>query len=83
MATTEQIEKVAAAIEAVQLFSRFNDWTSDRVHGFPVEICRHADGDIVDPVVVARYPAGVSEQDALSRTVRRVRAVAAIKAMRD
>lgn len=79
------IERVAAAIEGVNLFSRFNDWTSDRVEGFPIEICqRSTSGVVEDNVIVARF-AG-REQDCSRRLdeVRRVwRAKAAINAMLD
>ncbi len=77
--TEEQIERVAAAIEGVQFFSRFNDWTSDHVPGLPIEIVRIVNE--TDDEVVARYPAGVGEAEALRRYVRRARAIAAIEAM--
>lgn len=78
------VERVAKAIEGVDLFSRYNDWTSDRVEGLPIEICqRSASGVVEDNVIVARF-AG-REQDCSKRLdeVRRVwRARAAIEAMR-
>lgn len=80
--TEEQIEKVAAAIESVQLFSRFNDWTSDHVPGLPIEICYWPD-DEGDEIVVQRFSADVGESKALDQCVRRARAIAAIKAMQE
>ncbi|MGR9384932.1 hypothetical protein [Rhizobium leguminosarum] len=78
------IEKVAKAIEGVNLFSRYNDWTSDRVEGLPIEICqRSTSGVVEDDVIVARF-AG-REQDCSRRLdeVRRVwRARAALEALR-
>lgn len=75
------IAAVASAIDAVELFSRFNDWTSDRVPGCPVEICRYTnEGDIV---VVARFGGAISETEALSMVLSEERAKAAIEAMRD
>jgi len=77
--TEEQIERVAAAIESVRVFSRFNDWTSGHVPGLPIEIVRVVN-ETADEVV-ARYPADVGEAEALRRYVRRARAIAAIEAM--
>lgn len=79
--TEEQIERVATAIDSVQIFSRFNDWTSDHVPGFPIEICRWPEDESKDELVLARFAADVGESEALRRCVRRARAVAAIKAM--
>jgi hypothetical protein len=76
------VKKVAKAIDDVKLFSRFNDWTSDRVEGFPIEIFRHSRGDIVDPVVVKRFAGTEKELDMrLQEVLREARAIAAIKAM--
>lgn len=77
----KQIERVAAAIDAVQLFSRFNDWTSDRVPGLPVEICRHGKDGEAEVIVVERFASYVSERAALFQCVSRARAIAAISAM--
>lgn len=79
--TEQQISDVAAAIDAVRLFSRYNDWTSDAVPGFPIEICRAGAGHEDEVVVVMRYAADVSESDALSECISRARAVAALRAM--
>lgn len=79
--TEQQIIDVAAAIDAVQLFSRYNDWTSDSVPGMPVEICRVGADNEDEIVVVMRYSADVSESDALSECVSKARAVAALRAM--
>lgn len=81
--TSEMVERVAAAIDAVQLFSRFNDWTSGRVEGCPVEICRYGEDDEDDIVVVARFGGAITEEEALFRTVSEARARAAIEAMRE
>ncbi len=80
---TEMEEKVAAAIDGVALFSRFNDWTSDHVPGLPIEICRHGEGDEEEIVVVQRFPAHVGEGAALTQLLRIHRARAAIEAMRE
>lgn len=76
---SEMVERVGAALEDVQLFSRWNDWTSDRVEGMPIEICRHEGDEIV---VVRRFDATWKEGDALRLSIREALAVAAIKAMR-
>lgn len=80
---SEMVERVAEAIEAVDLFSRFNDWTSDRVPGLPIEICRHGEEDESEIIIVARYPATHGEQRALDEEVALARAIAAIRAMRE
>lgn len=77
------VKKVAKAIDQVKLFSRFNDWSSDRVDGFPIEICRHRPGRIVDPVVVKRFAGTEGEcEERLEEVLSEARAVAAIKGMR-
>lgn len=79
--TEDQIAKVAQAIDSVHLFSRHNNWASDRVPGMPIEICRYGSDDEDEIVVVARYGPGVSETGALNEHVSRARAIAAIHAM--
>jgi hypothetical protein len=71
-------EAVAQAIDAVQLWTRFNDWTSDREEGLPIEVCRYGMDDEPEIVVVARYPATEDEGDVLSREVSLARARAAL-----
>lgn len=73
---TTVIERVAEAIDAVQLFSRFNDWTTDRVDGLPIEICRYGADDEV--VVIKRFPAVKGMDDALREVVSEHRARAAL-----
>lgn len=77
------IERVAKAVDSVQLFSRFNDWTSDRVAGCPVEICRYGQGDEDEIVVVARFGGAITEAEALAGCLAEARARAAIEAMRE
>lgn len=78
------VERVAEAIEGVYLFSRYNDWTRDRVKGFPVEICRYGDEGEGKIVVVARFAGGQeNEGPSLKQCVQRERAKAAIAAMGD
>lgn len=81
VALNEVIERVAAAIDGVQLFSRYNDWTSDRVEGCPIEICRHGKSEEDDVVVVARYGGNITEEEARCKTVSEFRARAAIEAV--
>ncbi|MGR9413186.1 hypothetical protein [Rhizobium leguminosarum] len=76
------IERVGNALEAVQLFSRWNDWTSDRVEGMPIEICRHGGEDEDEIIVVKRFDASWKESDALRVTIKDTLARAAIEAMR-
>jgi hypothetical protein len=76
------VERVGKAIDAVQIFSRFNDWTSDKVDGLPIEICRHGEYN-GDPVIIKRFPASKGEDAALREVVSEMRARAAIEAMRD
>lgn len=82
MARSDLVERVAKAIDAVQLFSRFNDWTSDRVEGFSVEICRYGNDGEDSIVVLKRYPSSYAESEALYETVSEERARAAIAAIR-
>ncbi|MCZ3377407.1 hypothetical protein [Rhizobium sp. AG207R] len=77
------IERVGWAIANVALWSRFNDWTSDRVEGFPIEICRYGNDDEPEIVVVRRFPRDIGEMEALTMTVMEERARAAIEAMRE
>jgi len=77
------IERVATAIDEVQLFSRFNNWTSDRVEGCPIEICRYGADDEEDIVVVARFGGDITESEALQDTISKARARAAIEAVRE
>lgn len=77
----ELIEKVARAIDEIEMFYRFNDWTCDHVPGLPIEICTGHD----ECIVVARYP-GSQEKDGaphLARHLAEARAKAAIRAMLD
>lgn len=76
------VRKVAAAIDSVQLFSRIDDWTSDAVKGYPVEVCRYGKDGEPEIVVVKRFPARTDESDALRQVVSEQRAIAAIEAMR-
>lgn len=80
---SSMVERVAEAIEAVDLFSRFNDWTSDHVPGLPIEICHHGEDDESEIIIVARYPAAHGEQRALDEELGMARAKAAILAMRE
>jgi hypothetical protein len=81
--TESMVERVAEAIDAVALFSRYNDWTSDRVPGLPIEICRHGTGGEAEIVVVGRFPSSFGEDEALAEMVTEARARAAIEAMRE
>lgn len=79
----DDIEKVARAIKGVRIFARFNDWTSDHVHGYPIEICRWVGEFDQDCEIIARYP-GRTESDGvahLERHLNEERAKAAIAAM--
>lgn len=78
---TALIQKVAGAIDRVQLFSRFNNWTSDAKAAWPIEICRYGVGDEPDIVVIKRYPIGTDEDEALRLEVSEARAQAAIQAI--
>lgn len=82
MGEMSKIEEVALAISNVALWSRMNDWTSDRVEGFPVEICRYGLDDEPEIVVVRRFPTGTNETEALTMVVAEERGRAAIEAMR-
>lgn len=75
------VEIVATAIEGIQLWSRFNDWTKDAVVGLPIEICRYGRKGEHEIVVVQRFPASIGEEIALHQIVREYRARAAIAAM--
>jgi len=77
------IERVAEAIAAVRLFSRYNQWTDDRVEGFPIEICRHGGEGEPEVVVIERFGRISSERRALDEVTAREQAKAAIEAMRE
>lgn len=92
MAEMSMVEKVQKAIDAVQCFSRFNDWTDNRVEGVPIEICRYGkegeegqDGEVGTSaiIVIRRFSADADETNALYMVVSEMRARAAIEAMRD
>lgn len=74
---------VARAIDAVQLFSRIDDWTNDAKKGYPVEVCRHGKDDEPEIIVLKRLPAGTDEGEALREAVSEARAIAAIEAYRN
>lgn len=78
----DMVERVAKAIDEVQLWSRFNDWASDRVDGCPIEICRYGEDHEEEIIVVARFGGAISESEALHKTVSEERSRAAIEAMR-
>lgn len=80
---SEMVERVAKAIDAVQLFSRFNDWTSDKVEGLPIEICRYGNDDENEIVIIKRFPSQKGETAALYEVVSEMRARAAIEAMKN
>lgn len=78
---TDLVEKVAKAIDEVQLWLRHNDWTSDRVEGLPWEVCRHGSETELDIIVIERFAEGVNEQAALRAVISQERARAAIRAV--
>lgn len=75
------VETVARAIDGVQLWWRYNDWTSDRVNGMPIEVCRYGSENEDEIIVVARF-AGTEQdgKDRLSECVSAARGRAAIRA---
>jgi hypothetical protein len=77
-------ERVARAIESVNLISRYDDWTSDRVEGFPIEVLMVDPGGVVDDnVIVARFAGPKNDCSRRREEVLRIlRAKAAIEAMR-
>ncbi|ENN86095.1 hypothetical protein RHSP_32211 [Rhizobium freirei PRF 81] len=77
------IEKVGWAISNVALWSRINDWSSDKADGFPIEICRYGIDGEPEIVVVRRFPRDVGETQALTMVVMEERARAAIEAIRE
>lgn len=75
------LKVMADAIDAVDMFYRFNDWTGDHVPGKPIEICRYIEHDEIE--VVARY-AGQREKDGdpyLEQHIKQARAEAAYSAL--
>lgn len=80
------VERVARAIDGVQLFSRYNDFTSDAVAGLPIEVCRYCnwgegqDGEDIE--VIARFPGDWDVGKELPKMISERRARAAIEAMR-
>jgi hypothetical protein len=77
------IERMAAAISSVKLFSRFNDFTDDRFEGLPIEICRYGREREPEIVVLGHYPPGYDEREALAECIAEERALAALKALRE
>lgn len=78
---SEMIVRVAKAIEATQLFSRYNDGPT-AVAGLPIEICRYGRSGEPEIVVLERHGRGVSEREALHAAISEARARAAIETMR-
>lgn len=84
---SEMVERVSQAIESIELFSRYNDFTSDAVEGLPIEVCRYCnwgegqDGENIE--VVARFPSGWDVAKELPKMVIERQARAAIEAMRE
>lgn len=77
------VERVGNALAAVQLFSRWNDWTSDCVEGMPIEICRYGKDGEEEIVVVRRFDRSWKEEDALTVTIKEALARAALEALRE
>lgn len=76
------VKKVSAAIDGVQLWWRYNNWTDDRVKGKPIEVCRHGKDGEEEIVVVDRFWGHVDDGDErLHEVVSLQRAKAAILAM--
>lgn len=76
------LKKVAEAIDGVKLLSRFNDWTSDRVVGLPIEICRYGGEGQVEGVVIERHAGSEADEAGfLAAALSRERARAALTAM--
>lgn len=73
------IERVAKAIERTSFGSRYNDWTSDHVPGWPIEITK-LNRDKSDHTIVKRYREHVGESEALRLYERTQKAIAALKA---
>ena len=73
------IERVARAIEGVQLFSRRNDLLTPP----KIEVCRYGGDGEPEIVVLQTFDWGNNESEALSGVVRAQRARAAIEAMRE
>lgn len=81
--TESMVTRVAKAIDGIQLWARFNDFTSDRAPGLPLEVCRYGRDGEDEIVVLARFPGGVNPSEALGSMVSGLRARAAIEAMRE
>ena len=77
---SEIIERVAQAISEVQLWTRFNDWTSDRVPGKPIEVCRYGKEGEPEIIVLDRFPADWDEKNEFPKLISEHRARAAIEA---
>lgn len=73
------IECMADAFDRAKLFSRYNDWTKDRVDGLPVEVCReHENGE---PEVVARFAGSDQYCKEAASLIRHERMEAALTAL--
>jgi len=68
------VEHVAKAVSKVQLFSRYNDFTFDRVEGFPIEICKRGLEEKDEDVVVRRFSADKVESTCLYDVISEERA---------
>lgn len=78
----EIVEKVAKAIEDVRIFSRYNDWTSDRVEGLPIEIVLNDPERGENVTIIARFAGRESECKQREEEIVRIwRARAAIEAV--
>lgn len=73
---------VADAIGGVEIVSRFNDWTADRVEGFPIEILDVSGVEIIgDGAIVSRHRAEEGEGECRRAAERAARAAAALSAI--
>lgn len=75
-------EVVASAIEGVEIISRFNDWTRDRVVGFPIEIIDVSGQTVAgEGRIISRHRADEDETACRDAALRKARADAAISAI--
>lgn len=78
----KMIEKIAGAIGGVYVFARHNDFTVDRVDGYPIEICKYGDEDTDEIIVIRRFSGDADISNALEMVKNNERAKAALQAIR-
>jgi hypothetical protein len=79
--TDEDVERVAAALQAVPNFwQRRDDWTGDHVKGRPYQVCRYGSGNEPEIIIIGHYASRDDADEAQTKIIYEARARAALEA---